>query len=45
MPRILIEACCGSADDVVEAEKGGADRAELSSNLFQGGLTPSIGTL
>ena len=43
--KILIEACCGSADDVVEAEKGGADRVELNSNLFQGGLTPSLGTL
>lgn len=45
MSRILLEACCGSADDVLEAVKGGADRVELNSNLFQGGLTPSIGTL
>ena len=45
MGRILIEACCGSADDVVESARGGADRAELNSNLFQGGLTPSVGTL
>ncbi len=45
MSRILLEICCGSADDVIQAEKGGADRVELNSNLFQGGLTPSIGTL
>ena len=45
MPDILLEICCGSAEDVIQAEKGGADRVELNSNLFQGGLTPSIGTL
>lgn len=38
-----IEVCCGSVDDVLEAEKAGADRAELNSALFFGGLTPSIG--
>lgn len=45
MNRILIEICCGSAGDVIEAEKGGADRVELNSNLFQGGLTPTLGEL
>lgn len=45
MKKIIMEACCGSADDVVQAAMGGADRAELNSNLFQGGLTPSIGSL
>ena len=45
MGKILLEICCGSADDVIEAEKGGADRVELNSNLFQGGLTPTVGTL
>ena len=45
MNRTLLEICCGSADDVIEAARGGADRVELNSNLFQGGLTPSIGTL
>ena len=45
MSKVLLEICCGSADDVIEAAKGGADRVELNSNLFQGGLTPSIGTL
>lgn len=41
--NIKIEVCCGSVDDVMEAEKAGADRAELNSALFFGGLTPSIG--
>ena len=45
MSDILLEICCGSADDVIQAEKGGADRVELNSNLFQGGLTPTLGTL
>ena len=43
--HILLEICCGSADDVIEAARGGADRVELNSNLFQGGLTPTLGTL
>ena len=44
-PDILLEICCGSAEDAIEAARGGADRVELNNNLFQGGLTPSIGTL
>jgi copper homeostasis protein len=43
--KILIEVCCGSVDDAVEAEKGSADRIELNSSLFLGGLTPSIGSI
>ncbi len=45
MRHILMEICCGSADDVIEAARGGADRVELNSNLFQGGLTPTPGAL
>ena len=45
MRNILVEVCCGSADDVIEAKKAGADRVELNSNLFHGGLTPTIGSL
>ena len=29
MARILVEACCGSADDALEASRGGADRVEI----------------
>lgn len=45
MKKITLEICCGSADDVIAAHRAGADRAELNSNLFHGGLTPSIGSL
>ena len=45
MSKILVEVCCGSADDVIEAYKAGADRVELNSSLFHGGLTPTIGSL
>ena len=45
MKNILLEVCCGSADDVIEAYRAGADRVELNSDLFHGGLTPSIGSL
>jgi copper homeostasis protein len=42
---MIIEVCCGSAEDVLAAERGGADRVELNSDLFHGGLTPSMGEL
>ena len=45
MKKILVEVCCGSADDVIEAKKAGADRVELNSGLFHGGLTPTVGSL
>ena len=45
MKKYLLEVCCGSVEDVLQAEKGGADCVELNSCLFHGGLTPSIGEL
>ena len=42
---LKVEICCGSADDVVRAGKAGAHRVELNSDLFAGGLTPSVGSL
>ncbi len=45
MKNYTLEVCCGSVEDVLQAEKGGADRVELNSCLFHGGLTPSIGEL
>ena len=45
MKKMTVEVCCGSADDVIEAKKAGADRVELNSDLFHGGLTPTPGSL
>lgn len=42
---MIFETCCGSADDVMESQRAGANRAELNSALFLGGLTPSLGEL
>ena len=45
MKRILMEICCGGLEDVVIAQAAGADRAELNSAMFLGGLTPTLGCL
>ena len=42
--KIRIEVCAGSAESVLIAEESGADRVELCSDLFEGGLTPTVGT-
>lgn len=43
--RILLEICCGSAEDAILACRAGAERVELNSDLFHGGLTPTLGSL
>ena len=42
---IKIEICCTSIDAALMAEKYGANRIELCSELFFGGITPSIGLI
>jgi copper homeostasis protein len=44
-PPIITEVCCGSYEDAAIAEAAGADRVELNTALFLGGLTPSLGLL
>lgn len=41
----MIEICCGSYYDALQAYLGGAKRVELNSGLHLGGLTPSVGSL
>ena len=45
MKRIIMEICCGSFEDVIIAQAAGADRVELNSAMFLGGLTPTLGCL
>ena len=41
----IVEICCGSFYDALQAAKGGAKRIELNSALALGGLTPGTATL
>ena len=45
MKPVFWEICCGSAADALAAWRGGAQRVELNSDLFHGGLTPTLGAL
>ena len=41
----IVEICCGSYEDALHAYRGGAQRVELNSALYLGGLTPSLASL
>jgi len=45
LDKIIFEACVDSVDSAILAEKAGADRIELCSDLDLGELTPSYGLI